>query len=108
ANRATTRLPSHAGVGAAMQVLGCDAVGPVAQMVRCQSFFPLLASKARTCSRSWRGPLEAVRKTRPPATTGLDTPRPGSGPFQATFLSGPNVAGIFSLAATPVESVPRN
>ena len=102
------RLPSLAGVGAAMHVFGCDAVGPVANRDRCQSCLPSAAAKARTCSRSCRGPLDAVTNTRSPTTTGDDAPRPGSGIFHATPLSAATSDGGAGPSATAVPPGPRN
>ena len=51
---AKIRLPSLAGVGAAGQILPWVMVLPVDQNRRCQSFFPVLVSKQKTCKRSCR------------------------------------------------------
>ena len=107
-NRAKTRLPSLAGVGAATQVLLCAIVRPVAQNCRSQSSAPSVLEKHITCRRSCSGPLEQVTNTRSPTTIGPDSPRPGRGIFQAMLFSSSSTGRRASAATAALESLPRN
>src|SRR6266545_5090646 len=61
-----------------------------------------------THKRTTSSPASEVRKMRSPQTHGVDSPRPGMGHFQTTFLSGPHSVGRFFSAEWPSFLGPRH
>ena len=111
-----TRPPSTNGVGLAWLFFwwmrGASAAG-CAKTSTFQTTFPVFASRQRALSewsalRPSPAGTAVVRNTLPPAVTGDDQPRPGTGCFQATFLSGLNSTGGRASAAMPCPVGPRN
>src|SRR5688572_26306664 len=69
---------------------------------------PVATSNASTRNDTLRVSIAVVSHTRPPDTTGVDQPRPGSFVFHATFLPSPHVKGSPRSLEWPWPPGPRN
>lgn len=104
--KATTRLPSVTGVGAAWPVRADAISGHSSSISRVQRIRPV--SRSRQSSARRKPPSQAVvRNTRSPQTIGDDVPSPGSCVFQRTFFSALHTAGNPCSRETALPPGPR-
>jgi hypothetical protein len=105
---AQTRAPSVTGDGDDMFCLRSWRLPPPSG--RCQTRRPLSRSTAHRCSVTAsceRRSSATLRKTRPPATIGVDPENDGSASVQATLSVRDHLKGTFVSALRPLREGPR-